>query len=635
LKKVLRYYSLFILISILLSACGGTLEVAFDTTPTPDLRPVATVAALETRVATLAPAAATAPVFRPLDLNSSSEEIRQAMLNSHKTWQTIWIDGTVTSYSGSTPSFEHVQVWVDRLSARFRVLTGGLESQPSSLQVADGTDQARISLPDGQTTTQPLMDASRNPTWEAPQAITDTITPHPLDMEIDSPFGEAVFPAALAERGGTLTPTGMEKKAGRPALVVEWSNESGMHERMWLDVSTGVLLGWQSFGKVPTNYPQMDLQVRRIEYDLAFPAELFSLKLSEKPLFALDAVGAPAPTLIPPNTAFDPGAGELYFVTNRGANGLTLARLPGNCVSGSDPCPEAQKVDGYPNQNSTIEPLVWSPDGSLAVLVLDGKLIRYNPQNGEWLALAQYPYIMSPVWSPDGAYIAFVVQSNQQTDVYVIRSDGSEVQDLSHGQFGSDQVYVFISGWLSDGRILVSVNHPTFSTLATVQMGVVEAVPQPMEPPLDGQYSQMVNAIAPDGKHFAYSLWDGGATTMWVTDLVYGGEPVKLATFQQAGIQQIAWSPDGSWVAFLLSSGGSPENVVNTVYAIRQDGTDMRQLFQDRSIRRLVFTGDGKALVSEGTDNGRLYVIPLEGQSHVLDIPAALLDQPLSGISFR
>ena len=206
-KKVFRISSLLLLVSLLLTACGGTLEVAFDTTPTPDQRPVSTVAALETRVATLAPVTS---VFRPLDLNSSSEEIRQAMLNSHKTWQTIWVDGTITSSGGNSQTFERAQVWVDRQTARFRVLTGPMESIPTSVQVSDGTTQARIRLPDGQVTTQSLMDAAHNPTWEAPQALSDTINPHPLDMEIDSPFGEAIFPAALAERGGTLTPTGME-----------------------------------------------------------------------------------------------------------------------------------------------------------------------------------------------------------------------------------------------------------------------------------------------------------------------------------------------------------------------------------------------------------------------------------------
>lgn len=632
--KARLFSALLLLIALLATtACGGTLSVAFDVTETPDLVQKATLTALETRVATLEPG------DQPLDLNSSSDEIRSALLHSHEPWRTLWVDGTVVWYppEGGEAVTHHAQLWIERPTARFRSLVGPLEGAPVVLQVADGSNILDLSVPNLEEYFHEQPPYAQTTDWQAPEQLTDTITPYPLDTAIDSPLSEMIFATALAQRGGSFVPTAMEKVAGRAALLVEWSPGSPddqRSERFWLDTRTGMPLRWQGFQKGSGENDQVkilsDIHVNQVAFDLTFAPELFSLDVQDMPLFALDASGDTGPTPIPPQTEFIPGAGELYVVIDRSPEPLDLVRLPGNCVTGSDPCPEPVHVEGFPNVNNTIEPLVWSRDGSQAVLVHQGELIRYNPASGEWTALAAFPYVMAPAWSPDGLWIAFVAQIEDDVrDVYVIRADGSDLQNMTNGAFLGSETFLWVGGWLSDGRVLIQVMDRMTNQL------YAQAVGESQAQPLDHTPFVGVMTVSPDGQMMV--IGEQVDTTVSVSLLPgLGGEARRLITFQQAGMQQILWSPDGTWIAFLVSTGSGPENVVSTVYAIRSDGTDIRQLLQEPSIGRLTMTTDGRFLIAEGTNNGRLIVIPIEdGLSRTLEVPGVRLNQRLLGASYR
>jgi len=97
-----RPFVLFIALSLFLSACG-TLEISLETPP-PEIAEFPAESAPE---ATVEPG---------LALNSSSEEIRRAMLESATNWQSIWMDGTFIGYDpGATepPPVLREQVWID------------------------------------------------------------------------------------------------------------------------------------------------------------------------------------------------------------------------------------------------------------------------------------------------------------------------------------------------------------------------------------------------------------------------------------------------------------------------------------------------------------------------------------------
>ena len=109
-----KIFGVLILLSLLLSGCG-TLEISIETTPVED-------AALPVS------AAITATIEPGLSVNSTSGQIRQAMLESASKWKSIWMDGTMTYYAmpgtDSQTTTLREQTWIDLTTGRFRVITG-------------------------------------------------------------------------------------------------------------------------------------------------------------------------------------------------------------------------------------------------------------------------------------------------------------------------------------------------------------------------------------------------------------------------------------------------------------------------------------------------------------------------------
>lgn len=630
---------LFILLLLLLSACGGTLSIALDTTPTPDAGLESTMQVLETQIATLQPLTGSQQVRLALDLSAESDAIRQAMLESHLTWQTVWADGEVIDIlpDGSSQKTQ-IQMWVDRPSARFRVLSGPSGRPPHSLQIADGITQERVDLTQVTVQTQP-MSADAKKEWLSPYEVTDTIAAHPLDLEIDGRLSEAMFPTALAQRGGLYRPTGMENIAGRQAIVVDWSMGDAIRDRFWLDTLTGVILRWDSFRKDAReeSKPVSTMVVNAIAYDQPLPEALFALSVGERPQFALNASGESAPTPEPPPAVFEPGAGELYFAVDGGPENLQLLRLPGNCVKLAEPCPKPEPVKGYPNQNSTIRPLVWSPDAGQAAMIHENTLFVFTPESGEWKAVVQFPLLpYEPVWSPDGEWLVFTVQNQgDHQDLYAVHPDGSALQDLTNGLFHQEMVSLFVDGWLADGRLLFTAISRVEGQSYLLRLG--EANPQLL---MDNPFNHGIVAISADGSQMAYSTRENSTVAIYhasLAGLLSGqSESKRIASFQSAVVQQMLWTSDGENLVFLIASGNTPEAFVNTIYTMRPDGSEMRLLFQQPNLHRLAFTTDGSHILAEGANNGRIYVIPVEGgEPYWLDAPGLRFDQPMIGVSWR
>ena len=620
---------------VLLTGCGGILEISLDQTPTPASGTEATVAALETQVATLLPGQFA------LDASADSETIRQRMLESHARWKSAWVDGVITQYAGEEPaSMMRIQIWADQETARLRLLSGAVEGAPDFLQVSDGQTLSTMRLPGRERQDQPVQPDARAP-FQAPAAVSNGVVQHPLSGLLQTPANQALFPTSLAQRGGDYRPVGMDEVAGRPALEVEWYQDSQRWDRFWLDARTGILLRWQNFSK-GTPGLAMEVVFNRVEFEPVLPDELFSTRISQAPQFALDSSGKPALMPQPPSAVFEPGKSELYFVVNGLGTGgqLALMHMPAACVTAGSPCPQPEAVPGYPNVDGYIEALVWAPDGSsAAVIIYDnarGKAVlwRYTPGEEKWGTLAEFTILSSPViWSPDGQWLAFKAQSSGAAeDMWAVRVDGSDLQNLTQGQFVPSGSYVSPLAWLDNERVSFWMLNGRAAEVFVFQRG--------------GKLAEKLNefvlingngAFSPDRQTLAFSYQEeqeGAVLSLAGQD---GSGSRRIASFQQTSFQQILWTPDGGWIVFRTLTGSAlNSNLITMVYAIRQDGTDLRQLYQAANVTNMLVSSDSRFVVIEDADTNRLASVSIEGgPARPLEIPGLRLDEPVSGASWR
>ena len=205
-----RPVTLFIALSLLLSACG-TLEIFLETPP-PAITDIPVGFASE---ATAEPG---------LSLNSTSEEIRRAMLESATHWQSIWMDGTFVGYDpGATepPPVLREQVWIDLPTSRFRSLTGYVDGPMEKFKISDGAAVLEMNLQTGQSQSSPLPDLGPEKQF-VPEYQQGYAYPQPLWGQIGTTISLLAFSSDFAQSEGTFKPLAMELVADRETLVVEW-----------------------------------------------------------------------------------------------------------------------------------------------------------------------------------------------------------------------------------------------------------------------------------------------------------------------------------------------------------------------------------------------------------------------------
>ncbi|WP_116449721.1 prolyl oligopeptidase family serine peptidase [Blastococcus litoris] len=93
-------------------------------------------------------------------------------------------------------------------------------------------------------------------------------------------------------------------------------------------------------------------------------------------------------------------------------------------------------------------------------------------------------------------------------------------------------------------------------------------------------------ALSPDGTHVAYVTDRSGLPRLEVADLDGAAPPAVLSAPAQE-VVSVAWSPDGAWLAYLVSPGGS---ICAELHVVRPDGSDAR-LLAGEDPRATVFAG--------------------------------------------
>jgi len=622
---LLNHLSMIILLaSLLLAAC----------TPQTAVPPIAPTRTHTPVSAAEQPIPAPADPSLPEDANG--EMVRLRMLNSHLYWQTAVLDVTLQQYDGGDQPVTtlHQQVWVDHPAARFRLVTG-LDDIPRRIRISDGGYLLDRDLLTGAEEVTLLPEFARLP-FTAPQITTDTIRPFPLSGQFDQPVGDALFPTALAQRGGGYTVVNFDAQtwaaSGRSAFVLEWSPEPGvLVDRFWVDSVTGMVLRWQNYGKGGNGALTSDMIVDAIELDGALDPTLFTLDVNPADHTATEQPAVPLLQNTPggPLAPLDPADGELYFNMVKPDGAVSLVRLPGSCLVGRGACPAPEMGTGQPNTDQYPVPLIWSPDRSRAALAHNGGVYIFTPGDGNWQLLAEFPLVYEQMaWSPDGNQLALIAQQEDVSDVLVAAMDGT-ITNLTGAQFhDAEPRHFWIAGWMKGGVV--------FGTgMKSTGNGIY--LQQPAEPaatPLTGEAASTAAQalVSPDGDQLAVVVASAnGETAVSVMDA--GGAVLNQTVYSHASPALQGWSDDGQWLAYVVNQDG-----VGELFVANTDGSDPRPLFTSTNIVRADFSPDGTHLVVEADPGSglHLFIVPVEGgEASLVSAPGLDLQSGWRGASWR
>ena len=172
-------------------------------------------------------------------------------------------------------------------------------------------------------------------------------------------------------------------------------------------------------------------------------------------------------------------------------------------------------------------------------------------------------YNNNPSWSPDGQQISFNRFADDNSDIYLVNADGSNLHKIVTGL--EQQSFL---GWAADSR---SISYSTYEEeiphvfVLTLQTG--DARETGTLPPNTGLFS-----ISPDGKRMVYSTDQG----IFLTDTANFAPTLLFDNSLQLGYPLI-WSPDGQWLAMGYWDAG---NDVPARLALLQPDTCQFILFQ-------------------------------------------------------
>jgi Tol biopolymer transport system component len=212
-----------------------------------------------------------------------------------------------------------------------------------------------------------------------------------------------------------------------------------------------------------------------------------------------------------------------------------------------------------------------SPAGSSAAVINSGDLWTVDLERGVTQRLTTSPASddANPVWSPDGARIAF---RSRRYGIQEVGSDGStEPRDVPGGRRDSELVVPMPSGWSRDGRFLFLTNVSGASpdgAGVSRDLWALSLRDGRRTRLLASRFSEFGAVLSPDGRWLAYLSNDSGREEAYVRAFRGGdaAEPSVGARWavSTGGAESVKWQADGK-ALFYVSPGASRKVMVAEV----------------------------------------------------------------------
>ncbi|MEN4012760.1 MAG: S9 family peptidase [Bellilinea sp.] len=216
----------------------------------------------------------------------------------------------------------------------------------------------------------------------------------------------------------------------------------------------------------------------------------------------------------------------------------------------------------------------------------------------------------NPVWSPDGAQIAFLSNRGDKEKppaIFLIPFQGGEARQLASidGEIGS-------LIWSPDGtKILCLVRKTDKDVLERKKDPHLKDLSTPVR-----HYNRLFYKLDGYGylPHERWHIWS-------VT--VSNGKAVQLTDHPVFDEHYPCWSPDGKWIAFISNRSNDPDTNIDQddIFILPAKGGEMIKLETPvGSKSSLSYSPDGKWLayygqegIGEGFRNYNLWIVPLDG----------------------
>jgi Tol biopolymer transport system component len=273
---------------------------------------------------------------------------------------------------------------------------------------------------------------------------------------------------------------------------------------------------------------------------------------------------------------WSPDGARILFQAERG-----LWRVP---ALGGSP----QLVVPAPADTATAHSPVWSPDGNEVAWVLHDTVYARAVEGDTPRVIATVPVAHSLAWSPDGRWIAAVSGNSEfvfhrlgnlgPSALWLLQSRCEQGRTCAPVQVAPPTSLNTSPAWLDASRVMFVSNRGGARDLFAVRVnefGVARDAPVPLSA---GQDMHTVSAAA-DGRTLAYSVFRQ-SSNIWSIDVSTGArrrlsDATRVTSGQQT-VEGLDLSPDGRWLVFdanrsgqqdiyiVPTTGGDAERVVST-----------------------------------------------------------------------
>jgi Tol biopolymer transport system component len=181
-----------------------------------------------------------------------------------------------------------------------------------------------------------------------------------------------------------------------------------------------------------------------------------------------------------------------------------------------------------------------------------------------------------PIWSPDGARLAFSSNRKGQFNLYIRSFAGSGTEEL----LLEDDRETFPTDWSSDGRYILFHTRGDPKTLSDVWALPLSGDRKPI-PVVQTQFRELEAVFSPDGRWIAYTSEESGRFEVYVTPFPGPGRKWQVST---SGGDLPHWSGTGREIFFV----GTGERIMAAEVSASGDTFQVgrtQQLFEIRSQR--------------------------------------------------